>query len=108
MLGILVVNFTGRARAGTLSRLVKDATHGVAAVGALPLEFQVKLGLVRGKYLPARLHAVEASYVSASSLSAVRATIARSVLSSKMTLANTPVVLNLLDGPVGVPAFDIT
>ena len=59
-----------RARAGTLSRRVGKATVGVAAVGALPLGFQVKLGLVRGKYLPAGLHAAEASYVSSSSISA--------------------------------------
>ena len=32
--------------------------------------FQVKLGLVRGKYLPAGLHAAEASYVSSSSIGA--------------------------------------
>ena len=68
---------------------VKDATHGVVAVGELPLGFQVKLGLVRGKYLPAGLYAVEASYVSASSHSAFRAAIVRSVWSSKMSLANT-------------------
>ena len=85
---------TKRARAGTLSRRVKDATRGVAAVGALPLGFQVKLGLVRG--------------ISASSLSAYRAAIVRSVGSSKMPLANTPVVHNLLDAPVGVdPAVHI-
>ena len=66
------LDFTKRARAGTLSNRVEDATHGVAAVGALPLGFQVKLGLVRGKYLPAGLHAAEASYVSASSLSSFR------------------------------------
>ena len=47
------LDFTFRARAGTLSRRVGEATVGVAAVGALPLSFQVKLGLVRGKYLPA-------------------------------------------------------
>ena len=41
---------------------VGKATVGVAAVGALPFGFQVKLGLVRGKYLPAGLHAAEASY----------------------------------------------
>ena len=39
---------------------------GVASVGALPLGFQIKLGLVHGKYLPAGLHAAEASYVSSS------------------------------------------
>ena len=38
------------------------ATVGVASVGALPLGFLVKLGLVHGKYLPAGLHAAEASY----------------------------------------------
>ena len=31
------LDFTWRARAGTTSRRVKDATHGGAAVGALPL-----------------------------------------------------------------------
>ena len=68
--------------------------------------FQVKLGLVRGKYLPAGLHAAEASYVSSSSISAFRASIVRAVWSTKMPLANTPAILNLLDVPVGVdPAF---
>ena len=64
------LDFTYRARAGTLSKRVGEATLGVAAVGALPLGFQVKLGLVRGKYLPAGIHAAEASYVSSSSISA--------------------------------------
>ena len=45
------LDFIRRARAGTLSKRVGEATVGVAAVGALPLGFQVKLGLVRGKYL---------------------------------------------------------
>ena len=85
---------------------VGEATVGVAAVGALPLGFRVKLGLVRGKYLPAGLHAAEASYVSSSSISAFRAAVVRSVWSTKMPLANTPSILNLLDGPVDVdPAF---
>ena len=57
------LDFTLRARAGTLSNRVREATLGVASVGALPLGFQVKLGLVRDKYLPARLQAAEASYV---------------------------------------------
>ena len=60
------------------------------------------MGLVRGKYLPAGLHAAEASYVSSSSISASRAAIVRAVWSSKMLLANAPAILNLLDGPVGV------
>ena len=64
--------------------------------------FQDKLGLLRGKFLLAGLHAVEPSYMSASSLSAFRAAIQRSVWSGKMPLANTQATLNLLDGPVGV------
>ena len=102
------LDFTWRARAGTLSKRVGAAVLGVAAVGALLLGFQVKLGLVRGKYLPAGLHAAEASHVSSSSISAFRAAIVRAVWSSKMPLANAPAILNLLDGPVGIdPAFDI-
>ena len=89
----------------------------MAAVGALPLAFKVKFGLVRGKYLPAGLHAAEASaglhaaeasYISASSLSAFLAAIVRSVWSCEMPLANSPAILNLLDGPGGVdPACHI-
>ena len=102
------LDFTDRARAGTLSCRVKDAAAGIAVVGALPLGFQVKLGLVRGKSIPAGLHGAEASYVSASSLSAFRAAIVWAVRSSKMPLANIPAVLTLLDGPVGVdPALHI-
>ena len=67
------LDFTLRARAGTLSMRVREATLGVASVGALPSGFQVKLELVRGKYLPAGLHAADASYVSSSSISAFRA-----------------------------------
>ena len=69
------LDFTWRAWAGTLSKRVGEATVGVAAVGALPLGIQVKLGLVCGKYLPAGLHAAEASCVSSSSISAFRAAI---------------------------------
>ena len=69
-------------------------------ISLLGLGFQVKLGLVRGKYLPAGLHAADASYVFSSSLSAFRAAIVRAVWSSRMPLANAPALLNLLDGPV--------
>ena len=100
------LDFTYRARAGTLPRRVGMATVGVAAVGALPPGFQVKLGLVRGEYLPAGLHAAEASYVSSSAISAFGAAIVRAVWSGNMPLASTPANLNLLDGPVGIdPAF---
>ena len=73
------LDFTLRARAGTHSNRVREATSGVASVGALPFGFQVKLGLVRGKYLPAGLPAAEASYVSSSSTSVFRAAVVRAV-----------------------------
>ena len=95
-------DFTERARAGSLSCRVKEATAGVATVG------EVQLELVRSTKIPAGLHAAEASYVSSSSLSAFRADFVRAVWSSKMPLANTPAILNLLDGPIGVdPALHI-
>ena len=54
------------------------------------------------------LVAAEASCVSSSSISPVRAAIVRAVWSSEMPLANAPALLNLLDGPVDVdPAFHI-
>ena len=66
-----------------------------------------KVGQER-KHTPAGLHAAEASYVSSSSLSAFRAVIVRVVWSSKMPLANTRAVPNLLGGPAGVdPALHV-
>ena len=103
------LDFTFRARAGTLSKRVGEATVGIASVGPLPLGFQVKLGLVRGKSLPAGLHAAEAL------MSPLRLSVLFVLLlfilcgPSKMPLANAPALLNLLDGPVGVdPAFHIS
>ena len=61
-----------------------------------------------GKYLPAGLHAVEASHVAISSLNSFRAAIGRAVWSGKMPMASTPVLLNLLDSPVGVdPTYHV-
>ena len=73
------LDFTRRARASTLSKRVRGATDGVAAVGALPL-FQINLGLVRGKKSACWVYVVEVSYASASSLSALRGAIVRSFL----------------------------
>ena len=103
------LDLTCRARAGTLSSRVKQATQGVSAVGALPLGFQVKLGLVRGKFFCLLVFMLlRASHISTSSLSSFRAAISRAVWSSKMPMASTPVLLNLLDGPVGVvPAYHV-
>ena len=84
MFGILAVILTIQGEPGLGLFLVREATHGVAAVGALSLGFQVKLDLFRGKHLSAGLHAVEASYVSSSSWSAFRAAIVWAVWSCTM------------------------
>ena len=91
---------------GTLSKRVGEATVGVAAVGALPLGFQVKLGLVRGKYLLLVFMLLRLPLSPPRQLVPFGAPIVRAVWSSKMSLADAPAILNLLDGPVGVdPAF---
>ena len=110
MSGILVVghlDFTLRARAGTLSKRVREAALGVASVGALLLGFQVKLGLVRGKYLLA-------SMLLRPPMSPPRPLVLLGLLlfvlfgPPRMPLADAPAILNLLDGPVGVdPAFHV-
>ena len=74
------LDFTRRALAGTLSKRVREAILGVAAVGASPLGLQVNLGLVRGKYLLAGLRAAEACCVSSLSISAFRAAVVRAVV----------------------------
>ena len=79
------LDFTNRARAGTLSCKVKEATAGVATVGApCSLDFRSSWDWFGGKYIPAGLHAAEASHVSASSLRAFRAAIVRAVWCSEM------------------------
>ena len=83
------LDFTNRARAGTLSCRVKSATAVLLRWVPCPLDFS---------QIGAGLHAAEASYVSASSLSPFRAAFVWAVWSSRMPLANTPAVLRLLDG----------
>ena len=82
---ILVVILTSllRARAGTLSNRVRDATSRGCFYWCFTSGFSgSSLGLASGKYFPAGLHAAEASYVSSSSISAFRAAIVRAVWSS--------------------------
>ena len=97
------LDVTFRAVAGTLnSRVI------ITAVGALLLEFQRMLGMVRSKCLPGRLHGCEGAAISVSAFGSVRSAVARAVWSKKLTMTNTPALLNLLDGPWGSdPAFFI-
>ena len=101
------LDFTTRAGAGTLTKSVKDARHGVAAVGALHLGFRFSWVWFVGSIcqLGCMLLRLRTCLPPPS---VPRAACVRSVWSSKMLLTNTPVVLNPLDGPVGVdPAFQI-
>ena len=43
------LDFTRQARASTLSRRVREAARGVAAVGALPLVFQAEFDCCEGE-----------------------------------------------------------
>ena len=79
-----------------------------AAVGALLLGFQVKLGLVRGTYCLLAFMLLRHLMSPPRPLVLLRAAIVRAVWSSKMPLANAPALLSLLDGLVDVdPAFHI-
>ena len=86
------------------SKRVRDATHGVAAVGALPLGCKVKLGLVRVSicllvFMLLRLR----MFLFLLWLLSVLPFVGRF---SKMAMVRTPAVLSLLDGPSGVdPAY---
>ena len=90
---------TPRASAGTLSNRVKEATSHVISVGALSVEFQRMLGMVRSKYLPGRLHGCEGSAVSVSLLGASELRWHGQPGPKKFPMTNTPALLNLLDSP---------
>ena len=90
------LDFTNRARAGT--RPVGCGLRRTALLLLLTSGVSTQIGIsVRCKCIPAGIHAVEASYVSSSSLGAFRAAIVRAVWSINMPLANTPAVLGFLD-----------
>ena len=101
------LDFTFRARAGTLSKRVREAILEVASVGALLLGFEVKLGLVRCICLLA-------SMLQRLLMSPPRLLVPLGLLlfvqfgPLRCLLLMPHAVLNLLDGPVDVdPAFHI-
>ena len=98
---------THRRRAGTLvGEGVLKLLDSVLLVMALPLDFTGKLRILRTKFLPGALHAVEASRLSFSLLQRLRTAFVSSVWSEKMPLAHVGAVLSLLDGPIGCdPGF---
>ena len=78
----------------------------VLVVMALPLDFAGKLRVLRTKFLPGALHAVEGARISSLLLHRLRSAFVSAVWSKKMPLAHVGAVLTLLDGPVGCdPGF---
>ena len=84
---------------GTLAARVLAVLRVVWLVSALPLGFRGKLRILRTMYVPAALHGIEASHLSQGILFKLRAVFVRACWSSKLTLAHTGTVLDMLDGP---------
>ena len=68
---------------------------------ALPLDFAVKMRVLRTKFLPVAYHGIEAFGISFGSLLTLRSAFVPAVWSKKMRLAHVGAVLSLLDGPTG-------
>ena len=78
----------------------------VLVVMALPLNFAGKLQVLRTKFLPGALHAIEGSGISFSLLQQLGSAFVSAVWSEKMPLAHVGAILSLLDGPPGCdPGF---
>ena len=81
---VAILTSPGEPRLGPFLKGSRTLPVGLLRLVLCRWGFQVKLGLVRGKYKAAGLHAVEASFVAPSSLSSFRAALGRSVWSSKI------------------------
>ena len=92
---------TYRRRSATLSGRVLGLLAAVLVVMALPLDFVGKLRILRTKFLPGALHAIEGSRISFALLQRLRSAFVSAAWSRKMPLAHVGAVLSLLDGPVG-------
>ena len=95
---------TYRRRAATLLGRVLGLLAAVLVVMALPLDFAGKLRVLRTKFLPGALHAIEASRISFSLWRDFGLPL--SLLSGlrKMPLVHIGAILSLLDGPPGCDA----
>ena len=94
-----------RRGAATLLGRVLGVLAVVLVVMALPLDFVGKLRVLRTKFLPGALHAIDASKISFSLLQRLRTAVVCAVWSKKMPLAHVGAVLSLLDGPPGCDPF---
>ena len=97
---------TYQKRNATLAGRVLGVLTAVLAVMALPLGFAGKLRVLRTKFLPGALRAIEGSRISFSLLQRLRSAFVSAAWSKKMPLAHVGAVLSLLDGPPGCdPGF---
>ena len=97
---------TYRRRAATLVGRVLGLLAAFLVVMALPLDFAGKLRVLRTKFLPGALHAIEASRIAFSLPQRPRTAFVSAVWSKKMPLAHIGAILSLLDGPPGCdPGF---
>ena len=97
---------TCRRRNSTLAGRVLWLLNAVLVVMALPLDFAGKLRILRTKFLPGALHAIEGSRISFSLLQRLRSAFVSAALSWKMPLAHVGAFLSLLNGPPGCdPGF---
>ena len=90
---------TYRRRNSTLAGRVLGLLASVLVVMALPLGFAGKLRVLRTKFLPGALHAIEGSRISLSLLQRLRSVFVSAAWSKKMPLAHVGAFLSLLDGP---------
>ena len=97
---------TFRRRNTTLAGRVLGLLAAVLVVMALPLDFAGRLRILRTKFLPGTLHAIEGSRISFALLQRLWSASVSAAWSRKMPLAHVGAVLSLLDGPVGCdPGF---
>ena len=97
---------TFRRRSSTLAARVRLVISRLVLFFALPLDFHLRVLVVRSMYLPAALHGIEASLLASESLRKLRSSIRGVVWSRRQPMASVGAVLSLLDGPTGCdPAF---
>ena len=95
--GHLVTTFRGWS--ATLAAGVRLVLSRLVLISALPLDFHVRVRVVRSVYLPAALHGNKASLLAPDSLRKLRSSIHWVVWSRRQPLASIGAVLSLLDGP---------
>ena len=86
--------------------LESDCFSLMVFIFVLPLDFHLRLWVVRSMFIPGALRGIEASYLAVRSLRKLRSSIFSVAWSRRQPMANVGAVLSLLDGPQGCdPAY---